>query len=252
MTFEVHAMHNDYRPIHALRVSGLVAGLLLALSFSLGEGKAANLITNGSFEADPVPSAGLTVYPSSGTPSLTGWTVGGSDVLVVNTLYSELGLAFPAEDGIQWADLTGAGSNSPLNNISQDVSGLNIGTLYTLNFYVGSVSVLPSTVIVSLGGVTQGSFTNLSATSTLQWQKFGINFIPTSTSENITFFNGSASNNGIGALDNVTLDLAAVSGPPSVPGPLPLLGVGSAFGYSRRLRTRIKTSKTPEGTCAID
>jgi hypothetical protein len=31
-----------------------------------------------------------------------------------------------------------------------------------------------------------------------------------------------------------------------VPGPLPLLGLGAAFGYSRKLRKRIKTSKTPE------
>ena len=37
----------------------------------------------------------------------------------------------------------------------------------------------------------------------------------------------------------------------SVPGPLPLLGVGAAFGYSRRLRKRIKTSKTPEVISAI-
>lgn len=32
----------------------------------------------------------------------------------------------------------------------------------------------------------------------------------------------------------------------TVPGPLPLLGVGTAFGYSRKLRKRIKTGKTPE------
>jgi len=219
----------------------------------MGTAKAANLITNGSFEVDLVPSAGLTIFPSSGTPSLTGWTVGGADVLVVNALYSEFGLALPAEDGIQWADLTGAGSNSPLNNISQDVSGLNIGSLYTLNFFVGSVSVFPSTVIVSLGGVPQGSFTNPSSTTTLQWEKFGINFIPTSTSVNIAFFNGSASNNGFSALDNVTLDLAdnPVPSPTSVPGPLPLLGVFGAFGYSRKLRNQIKTSKTPERMSTI-
>jgi hypothetical protein len=30
--------------------------------------------------------------------------------------------------------------------------------------------------------------------------------------------------------------------PPSVPGPLPILGVGAAFGYSRKLRKRIKLS----------
>jgi hypothetical protein len=40
--------------------------------------------------------------------------------------------------------------------------------------------------------------------------------------------------------------------PASVPGPLPLFGVGAAFAYSRKLRNRIKTSKTPEvmGTIA--
>ena len=40
--------------------------------------------------------------------------------------------------------------------------------------------------------------------------------------------------------------------PASVPGPLPLFGVGAVFAYSRKLRNRIKTSKTPEvmGTIA--
>jgi hypothetical protein len=33
---------------------------------------------------------------------------------------------------------------------------------------------------------------------------------------------------------------------PSVPGPLPLLGVGAAFGFSRKLRKRIKSSKLAE------
>ena len=34
----------------------------------------------------------------------------------------------------------------------------------------------------------------------------------------------------------------AASGPASVPGPLPLLGAGAAFGWSRQLRSRIGTS----------
>jgi len=33
---------------------------------------------------------------------------------------------------------------------------------------------------------------------------------------------------------------------PRVPGPLPILGIGAAFGFSRKLRKRIKTSKTPD------
>ena len=235
-------------PMHVLGL-GLVAGILLSVGFSFGEANAAGLIANSSFEVDPVPISAYTIYPSSGTPSLTGWTVGGSDVLVVNTLYNESGVTFPAENGIQWADLTGV-TNSPLNNISQVVSGLNIGTSYTLGFFIGSANnnsnVFPSTVIVSIGGVSYASFTNPSATSTLQWQKFSFDFTPQSTSENIAFFNGSASNNGVSALDNVTLDLAPVSGLPSVPGTLPLVGVGAAFGFSRKLRKRIKTSKAHE------
>jgi hypothetical protein len=37
-----------------------------------------------------------------------------------------------------------------------------------------------------------------------------------------------------------------------VPAPLPLLGVGAAFGYSRKLRKRIKISKSPDLISAID
>jgi hypothetical protein len=36
-----------------------------------------------------------------------------------------------------------------------------------------------------------------------------------------------------------------------VPGPLPLLGAGAAFGFSRKLRKRIKTSKSPEVMSAL-
>ena len=37
----------------------------------------------------------------------------------------------------------------------------------------------------------------------------------------------------------------------ATPGPLPLLGVGAAFGFSRNLRKRIKTSKLPEAMSAL-
>jgi len=36
----------------------------------------------------------------------------------------------------------------------------------------------------------------------------------------------------------------AVQGTPAVPGPLPILGVAAAFGYSRKLRKRIKNAKS--------
>ena len=40
-------------------------------------------------------------------------------------------------------------------------------------------------------------------------------------------------------------------GPVNVPAPLPLMGLGAFFGYSRKLRKRLKTSKTPEVISAI-
>lgn len=42
-----------------------------------------------------------------------------------------------------------------------------------------------------------------------------------------------------------------VNGNEVVPGPLPLLGVGAAFGYSRKLRMRINSIKIPEIMSAI-
>jgi hypothetical protein len=51
--------------------------------------------------------------------------------------------------------------------------------------------------------------------------------------------------------EGISINTECVPAPPPVPVPLPLLGVGAAFGYSRKLRKRIKTSKKPEGMCAI-
>jgi hypothetical protein len=55
--------------------------------------------------------------------------------------------------------------------------------------------------------------------------------------------------------DYVTVDRSetsvSVDGLEPIPAPLPLLGVGAAFGYSRNLRKRIKTSKAPEVMSAI-
>ena len=53
--------------------------------------------------------------------------------------------------------------------------------------------------------------------------------------------------------DSLTTTISIPSnGLEQVPAPLPLVGVGAAFSYSRKLRTRFKTSKTPEIMTAID
>lgn len=52
-------------------------------------------------------------------------------------------------------------------------------------------------------------------------------------------------------LDNIQRPAEVIDNP-QVPAPLPLLGVGAAFGYSRKLRKRIKSRKLPEVMSAID
>lgn len=52
--------------------------------------------------------------------------------------------------------------------------------------------------------------------------------------------------------NNIILARNGIRPGPSVPGPLPFLGVGAAFGYSRKLRKRIKGNKSPVVMSAID
>ena len=58
-----------------------------------------------------------------------------------------------------------------------------------------------------------------------------------------------ASDSSIYAATTGGLSIAPLSSPPSeVPGPLPLLGAGAAFGWSRRLRRRLSGTEQPPHT----
>ena len=45
-------------------------------------------------------------------------------------------------------------------------------------------------------------------------------------------------------IDGTSETINVVVGPPAAPGPLPLLGAGAAFGFSRRLRRRVSLSRS--------
>ena len=53
---------------------------------------------------------------------------------------------------------------------------------------------------------------------------------------------------GIATVSNFS---APIPTPASVPGPLPILGVGATFAYSRRLRRRINLAKSPVSTDSV-
>jgi hypothetical protein len=167
------------------------------------------MIVNGSFEDPTVPAGGFSNFPE-GSTDITGWTVVGVEVAVVSGTLTQGGIVFQAQDGKQWLDLTGANSNSMANGVTQDVETI-IGEVHELSFYVGSATddslFFPSTVDLSIDGGDRVSYTNPTAPSDmLDWMLFTVEFTAKSATTNLTFFNGSAPNNNLCGLDNVSLN----------------------------------------------
>jgi hypothetical protein len=190
-------------------------------------------VTNGSFE-DPALPSGSFVTLTGGSSALTGWTVLGDRVTVIDGLYTETGITFNSQSGDQWLDLTGPSSNSPTNGVSQNIP-TTVGLLYRVSFYVGSATnnanIFASTVDLSIAGGVRVPFTNpVAPRNSLDWQLFTADFVATSAVTNIAFFNGSASNNNLSGLDNVTVEVVPT------PGAAALLGIGG-FLAARRRRT---------------
>ena len=199
---------------------------LLAIAFVFALSARANLITNGSFETPLAPVGGFTNYPT-GSTAITGWTVTGPEASIVNGTYSPGGgFTFPAEDGIQWLDLTGDGSNV-FEGVKQTVSTVS-GTSYDLSFYVGNISGGPwgttSTAEVQINGASVATETNSTSSSTLAWQKFTIPFTATSASTTIEFDNRDPIGDNSNGLDNIDIEVAPAATPE--PGSIVLLGSG--------------------------
>ncbi len=202
--------------------------------------QAANLLTNGSFEAPNIVATNNYALYATGSTAVTGWTMlGGAGESVQLTPDTYLGLK--ASDGRQWLDLTGiTGYNK---GVRSDSFAVVPGNTYTLAFDVGNY--LPfgaSTLGVSINGGSEQLFTNTSlaatATNPMNWASFSVTWVATGSSANISFLgrtNGGLSNgNGIG-LDNVRFDLAPVPEPTTAA--LWLLGAAGLIGASRRRRS---------------
>jgi hypothetical protein len=205
------------------KVATMLAAGLSIVGFSAFPASATNLIVNGSFEDPDIPT------PSAfGFLSLPGWTLTGNFIEIQDTDVGN------AQDGTQYIEL-----DSDVNySLTQVITGLTAGTVFDLKFFYSprpGVAQSSNGAQVSLGGSTifDIALNGIGNTNTV-WTPFSRRFTATSSTTSLVF-TGTGASDSVGALiDNVTLI--------EVPAPLPLLGIGAAFGWSRKLRNRIKSS----------
>jgi len=205
----------------------------------------ADLITNGSFETPVVPVGGYTDF-LSGSTGITGWTVVGSgDVAIVSDTFSQECCTFPAEDGVQWVDLTGVNANSA-EGVEQSVATTS-GTQYTVTFWVGNIydpgGIFGTTssvkvLVGGIGGTSLGTFMNSSTTTETQvWEQFSTTFTASGSSTKIDFINADPGTDNSNGLDNVSVVANAAAGVPE-PGTMWLAGaVLLCAGLVRRRET---------------
>ena len=197
----------------------------------------ANLVLNGSFET-PVVTAGTFTNFAVGSGTLTDWTVFGpigTEVSIVSGTFSQNGVSFPAQDGNQWLDLTGNGSNST-EGVSQTLATM-AGHEYQLSYYIGNTTGggifgSSSTVNVLLNDSPGFTDTNSTVSSTTQnWEQFTHTFLAGGASTTIGFRNADPAGDNNNGLDNVVLtDLGPVAGVPEPSASLLLAGIVGLWG----------------------
>lgn len=222
----------------------IIAIGLTAIGLHATAASAQNLVTNGSFETNPLAS-GQYRDMLVGSDNLPGWTiigVQGTYVTQVEKNYAgNPGYTFSAQDGNIWLDLAGYSDNAA-NGVQQTVA-TTIGASYDFNFYVGNITGgqyfgTQSLVNVVLNGVSF-SCVNTAQTFTMTWQSCGRSFVATSTSTTFSISNGDPTSDFSNAIDNVTLQLSAsISGVPEPATWASIIGGFGAMGGVLRRRKR--------------
>lgn len=168
---------------------------------------AANLIVNGSFE-EPVVGKGRYVTFATGK-AFTGWQViGVGSVSPISGDYVNSRITFNAQQGSQWLDMTGPGSNSAAG-VQQTVP-TQPGTQYELVFYVGNVVGgsfgTSSSIEVLVDGNSLGISRNDNNSPGRQsWGQVKLPITANSNSTTIAFISRDPPNDNSNGLDNVSL-----------------------------------------------
>ncbi|MEB3156743.1 MAG: hypothetical protein VKO26_04820 [Cyanobacteriota bacterium] len=178
---------------------------------------------------------------SGNTPGIDrtplGWTIGNTGgVDIIGTCNSvELDDLLPGNNC--YIDLTsdiGPSGSFGSNGLLSKSLFLPVGHTYIATFVLGGNNVNPfdDIVTVSFGA----SIKEIAVDTDEFFSPHSISFAPTTSDfYNLSFLNSNVDYYGA-LLDNVRVE--------QVPGPLPLLGVGTAYAFSRRLRAQRRAKKS--------
>jgi len=176
-----------------MKFKSIALALITALS-AVAVHASPSLITNGGFESSTF-TGGFATY-GAGSTALTGWTIGGAGVDLINSLWQ------PAA-GSYSLDLSGPNSGT----ISQTFSTV-VGQLYHVSFDMAGNPVGPDKskmLMVSLSGTPFYTFDSTGKTLTnMGWTTKGFDFIAAGTSSTLAFASLNASAYGP-ALDNISV-----------------------------------------------
>ena len=213
----------------------------LALLICCAGQSQANLIVNGSFEADPFTGNGQYQLGLVGN-AVTGWYIPSGDGIYPWGLQNgAFGASTPF--GNQWVVLGRYGTPNQFT-IQQTLNGLVVNSTYQLSFAIaselGNAGSIAGVSFLSGSSTASQNFTApASGAYWTNWATHSMNFVATNSSVTIQFqnINPNFSNGYDLGLDNVSV--VGASHPVPEPSSLALLGLGGiglAVGAYRRQR----------------